>query len=155
MASKGNAEVLRAGAAIAGGGLGACAAALAAARLGHRARPPACRLPRTQARLNPGNGWVSRLCRGPAARSGGAEPDDGLAAAEREAVRAGTAPAAGAWTDGDRVVVPGIESGRDPLIVAPYGDLLALAGVEHVAGAESRSEAGEPHARDQPDQSGR
>ena len=54
-----------------------------------------------------------------------------------------------AWTHGDRVtgvVVRGLESGRDSLIEAPffidatpYGDLLDLAGVEHVLGAESRS----------------
>src|SRR6185503_12551396 len=34
----------------------------------------------------------------------------------------------------------------------PYGDLLALAGVEHVLGAEARSETGEPHAAEQADQ---
>ena len=61
-----------------------------------------------------------------------------------------------AWTHGDRVagvVVRGLESGRDSLIEAPffidatpYGDLLDLAGAEHVVGAESRSETGEPHA---------
>jgi hypothetical protein len=59
-----------------------------------------------------------------------------------------------AWTQGDQVtgvVVRGLESGRDSLIEAPffidatpYGDLLDLAGVEHVVGAESRSETGEP-----------
>ncbi len=57
---------------------------------------------------------------------------------------------------GDRitgVVVRGLESGRDSLIEAPffidatpYGELLELAGVEHVLGAEARSETGEPHA---------
>lgn len=33
----------------------------------------------------------------------------------------------------------------------PYGDLLALAGVEHVVGAESRKKTGEPHASAQAD----
>ena len=66
-----------------------------------------------------------------------------------------------AWTHGDRVagvVVRGLESGRDSLIEAPffidatpYGDLLDLAGAEHVVGAEPRSETGEPHAGEQPD----
>ena len=49
-------------------------------------------------------------------------------------------------------------TGRDSLIEAPffidatpYGDLLALAGVEHVLGAESRSETGEPHAAERAD----
>lgn len=47
---------------------------------------------------------------------------------------------------------------RDTLIEAPFyidaapdGDLLALAGVEHVMGAESRAETGEPHAIEQAD----
>src|SRR5690606_10302159 len=63
-----------------------------------------------------------------------------------------------AWTHGDRitgVVVRGLESGRDSLIEAPYfidatpyGELLELAGVEHVLGAESKSQTGEPHAAD-------
>ena len=66
-----------------------------------------------------------------------------------------------AWTHGDRitgVVVRGLTSGRDWLIEAPYfidatpyGDLLELAGVEHVIGAESRAETGEPHAAEQAD----
>jgi hypothetical protein len=66
-----------------------------------------------------------------------------------------------AWTDGDRVtgvVLRGLESGRDFLVEAPffidatpYGELLALAGVEHVLGAESQSETGEPHAAEQAD----
>jgi hypothetical protein len=61
-----------------------------------------------------------------------------------------------AWTHADQVtgvMVRGLESGRDSLIEAPffidatpYGDLLALAGIEHVLGAESQSETGEPHA---------
>lgn len=52
----------------------------------------------------------------------------------------------------------GLESGRDSLIEAPffidatpYGDLLDLAGVEHVLGAESRTETGEPHAAEHAD----
>ena len=51
-----------------------------------------------------------------------------------------------------------MESGTDSLIEAPffidatpYGDLLELAGVEHVLGAESRSETGEPHAAERAD----
>jgi hypothetical protein len=52
-------------------------------------------------------------------------------------------------------VLRGLESGRDTLIEAPFfidatprGELLAMAGVEHVVGAESRAETGEPHAAD-------
>jgi hypothetical protein len=64
-----------------------------------------------------------------------------------------------AWTDRDRitgVIVRSLETGQDVLIEAPYfidatphGDLLALAAVEHVLGAESRQETGEPHAAEQ------
>ena len=177
-------EVLRADVAIVGGGLGACAAALAAARLGRRvilteethwvggqltnqAVPPdehpwieefgatasyralrrgirdyyRAHVPLTSSAracdlLNPGNGWVSRLCHDPrvavavlhqmmvphqlSGRLFVLEPHRPLTA----------------WTHGDRVagvLVRGLESGRDSLIEAPffidatpYGDLLEL-----------------------------
>ncbi|MFE1403818.1 FAD-dependent oxidoreductase [Streptomyces sp. NPDC058770] len=60
-----------------------------------------------------------------------------------------------ARTDGDRVTAVTLEApdGEPVTVVAPYvvdatdlGDLLDLAGVEHVIGAESREETGEPHA---------
>lgn len=196
--------MLRTDVAIIGGGLGACAAAIAAARSGRRvilteethwlggqltnqAVPPdehpwieemgatasyrelrrgireyyRAHLPLTPAAhareaLNPGNGWVSRLCHDPriavavlhqmmiphqlSGRLFVMHPHRPIAAATR----------------GDRitgVVVRGLESRRDSLIEAsffidatPYGDLLELANVEHVLGAEARSETGEPHA---------
>ena len=92
---------------------------------------------------------------------GGAAPDDGPAPAGRPAVRAGTAPAA----DGLEQRRPGGRRGRAghriragfpvealySIDATLHGDLLALAGAEHVAGAESRSETGEPHAAEQPD----
>lgn len=202
-------EALRTDVAIIGGGLGACAAALAAARLGFRvilteethwvggqltnqAVPPdehpwieefGCtasyrRLRReirnyyrthlpltTEARanptLNPGNGWVSRLCHDP--RVAVAVLHQMMVPYQLNGRLFLMHPhrPISAWTDGDRVtgvVVRGLESGRDSLIEAPffidatpYGDLLALAGVEHVVGAESRSETGEPHAAEQAD----
>jgi hypothetical protein len=56
------------------------------------------------------------------------------------------------------VIVRGLHSGRDCLIeapffidAAPHGALLDLAGVEHVTGAESQAETGEPHALEQAD----
>ena len=56
------------------------------------------------------------------------------------------------------VVVRGLETGRDCLIEAPFfidatpqGELLALADVEHVLGAESQADTGEPHAPAQAD----
>jgi FAD-dependent oxidoreductase family protein len=202
-------DVMRADVAIIGGGLGACAAALAAARLGrqvvlteathwvggqltNQAVPPdehpwieefgatasyrALRegirafyrnhLPlspaaRTSRELNPGNGWVSRLCHDP--RVAVAVLHQMLMPHElsgRLFVLHPHVPIS-AWTHGDRVtgvVVRGLETGRDCLIEAPFfidatpqGELLALAGVEHVLGAESQAETGEPHAPAQAD----
>ncbi len=197
-------EVLRTDIAIIGGGLGACAAAIAAARSGRRvilteethwlggqltnqAVPPdehpwieemgatasyrALRdgirdyyrtfLPLTDAAraretLNPGNGWVSRLCHDP--RIAVAVLHQMMVPHQlsgRLFVMHPHRPVA-AWTHGDRVtgvVVRGLASGRDSLIEAPffidatpYGELLELAHVEHVLGAEARTETGEPHA---------
>ena len=194
----------RADVVILGGGLGACAAALAAARMGRRvvlteprrwiggqltseAVPPdehpwiedfganrsyrALRegirayyrrnLPlsasaRSRAALNPGNGWVSRLCHDP--RIGVAVLHEMLAPYLLNGsllVLRHHLPIV-ASTHGDRVtgvVLRDLESGRDVVIEAdyfidatPHGDLLALAGVEHVLGQESRAETGEPHA---------
>jgi hypothetical protein len=204
-------EVLRTDVAIIGGGLGACAAALAAARLGkrvilteethwiggqltnqavppdehpwieefgatasyrelrrrirdiYRGHLPLVRKRRNDATLNPGNGWVSRLCHDPRVAV--------------MAIHEMTLPhqirgalsvlhphrPISAWTEHDRVtgvVVRGLESGRDTLIEAPFfidatpdGDLLALAGVEHVIGAEPRAETNEPHAVEHADPS--
>ena len=197
-------QALRTDIAIIGGGLGACAAAIAVARVGRRvilteetawvggqltnqAVPPdehpwieefgatasyrALRqgirehyrrfTPLTAAassclRLNPGNGWVSGLCH---------DPRVAVAVIHQMMLRYQLGgrlfilrphtPVA-ASTHGDRVsgvVVRSLESDRDTLIEAPffidatpYGDLLALAGVEHVTGAESRATTGEPHA---------
>lgn len=202
-------EALRADIAIVGGGLGACAAALAAARVGRRvilteetawlggqltnqAVPPDEHpwieefgatasyrelrqgireyyrrfTPLTTAarecrQLNPGNGWVSRLCH---------DPRVAVAVIHQMMVPYQLSgqlfvlhphrPVA-AWVQGDRVsgvLVRGLESERETLIEArffidatPYGDLLALAGVEHVTGAESRATTGEPHASEQGD----
>jgi hypothetical protein len=202
-------DVTRTDIAIIGGGLGACAAAMAAARLGRRvvlteetrwlggqltnqAVPPdehpwieefgatasyrslregirefyRVHLPLTPVaralkQLNPGNGWVSRLCHDP--RVAVAVLHQMLAPhqlAGRLSVLHPHRPIA-AWTHHDRVtgvVVRGLETGRDCLIEAPFfidatpqGELLALAGVEHVLGAEGRADTGEPHASEQAD----
>ena len=114
--------------------------------------------------LNPGNGYVSRLCH---------EPRVGLAvleqmmAASRSAglldVRLRRKPVA-ADADGDRVravTLRHLDTGDEETITADYildatelGDLLPLAGVEYVSGAESRDETGEPHAVAGPAQPG-
>ena len=197
-------EIMRVDVAIIGGGLGACAAALAAARTGCRiilteethwvggqltnqAVPPdehplieefpgsesyrALRdgirayyreflplLPEVRARkeLNPGNGWVSLICHDP--RVAVAVLHQMMLPHQlsgRLFVLHPHRPLA-AWTHANRITgmqVRGLETGRDVLIEAsyfidatPHGDVLALASVEHVLGAESRAETGEPHA---------
>jgi FAD dependent oxidoreductase len=107
--------------------------------------------------LNPGRGTVSRLCVEPRA---GVAVIDGLLAAARTSGRLRVLlehrPVA-ASVDGDRVETVTLErpDGERVTVLAPYvldatetGDLLPLAGVEHVTGAESKSQTGEPHAPD-------
>lgn len=202
-------EIRRTDIAIIGGGLGACAAALAAAGLGRRvilteethwiggqltnqAVPPdehpwieefgataryralrdgireyyRAHLPLTEAAradptLNPGNGWVSRLCHDP--RVAVAVLHQMFAPHQLSGNLVVLHPQypVMAYTQGDRitgVVVKGLESGRDTLIEAPLfidatpeGDLLAMANVEHVIGAESRDDTQEPHAAEKAD----
>lgn len=116
--------------------------------------------PRADARLNPGNGWVSRLCHEP--RVALAVLQQMLAphvASGRLRVLLRTRPVA-AESDGDRVRAVTVETEGEirRALVAPWfvdatelGDLLPLAGVEHVVGAESRAETGEDHAPEQAD----
>jgi hypothetical protein len=192
---------------ILGGGLGGCAAALAAARRGQRiilteetdwiggqltsqAVPPdenalietvggtrsyltlrrrireyyARNFPLTdKARanplLNPGNGGVSKLCHEP--RVALAVLEELLAphvAGRRVEILRLHRPVA-AEVDRDRVRsvrVRSLESGRDIVLRAPLfvdatetGELLPLTGTEHVTGAESRRETGEPRAKEE------
>ncbi len=111
---------------------------------------------RADPRLNPGLGIVSSLCH---------EPRVALAALEemlaphrphrRIEVLLRHRPVS-AWTEGDRVEAVAFRdesSGEERVISAAYvldatelGDLLALAGVEHVVGAESQAHTGELHA---------
>jgi hypothetical protein len=127
----------------------------------YRAHLPLAAHARASVDLNPGNGWVSRLCHDP--RVAVAVLNQMIAPHQlsgRLVVMPLYRPIQ-AWTNGDHisgVVVRGKESGRDILIEAayfidatPYGDLLDLAGVEHVVGAESQADTGEPHAPAQSD----
>ncbi|WP_366296336.1 FAD-dependent oxidoreductase [Paenibacillus sp. AN1007] len=106
--------------------------------------------------LNPGNGWVSRLAH---------EPKVALAVLHemlapyvntgRIEVLYYTVPVA-ADTEGDHITGVTVRQGMGGnllrlcgdyyLDATECGDLLPLAGVEHVSGAEARSETGEPHA---------
>jgi hypothetical protein len=111
---------------------------------------------RTDPRLNPGAGGVSRICH---------EPRVALAVLEqmlayprstgRLEVRLKREPVS-VETEGDHVravTLRNLETGDLETIRAKYvldatelGDLLPLAGVEYVSGAESQDETGEPHA---------
>lgn len=106
--------------------------------------------------LNPGGGRVSRLTHDP--RVSVAVLEQMLAPhvlGGRVRVLRRHRPVA-AEVHGDRVasvMVRSLESGRETVLEAPYfldatemGDLLPLAGVEYVIGAESQRETGEPHA---------
>jgi hypothetical protein len=111
---------------------------------------------RANPRLNPGNGSVSRLCH---------EPRVGLAALQEllaPEVAAGRVRfllrhhVLDAQAAGDRVEAVRVrsgDSGEDVVLRAAFfvdatelGDLLPLTGTEHVTGAESQRETGEPHA---------
>jgi hypothetical protein len=112
--------------------------------------------------LNPGGGYVSPLCHEP--RVGVAVIDQLLAPARA----AGTLRTLlehvpiQADTDGDwcrAVTVRNRRTGDTTTIVADFfldatelGDLIKLAGMEYVTGAESRDATGEPHAVDGPAQ---
>ncbi|PTX97985.1 FAD-dependent oxidoreductase [Opitutus sp. ER46] len=112
---------------------------------------------RENPRLNPGNGWVSPLCH---------EPRVALAVLEamlaphvssgRVRVLRHHRPIAVRGAGADRieaVVLRAGRSGRETVVRAPYfldatenGDLLPLAQVEYVTGAEARAQTGEPSA---------
>lgn len=137
------------------GGTASYAALRRGLRDHYRQHPRLLARARANARLNPGNCWVSRI---------GCEPRAGVAVLEgmlapyvasgqlrilreHRAVRADV--------DGARVRAVEVEdrSGRRRVLYAPYvldatelGDLLPLTATEYVSGAESQQETGEPHA---------
>ena len=117
---------------------------------------------RADRQLNPGDGRVSRLCHEP--RVAVAVIEQMLAferARGRIRVMHHVEPIA-ADVDGDAVravTLRDLQSGDEVTIEADYildatelGDLLPLAGVEYVSGAESAGDTGEPHAVDGPAQ---
>ncbi len=121
----------------------------------YRRDPALLERARSNARLNPGNGWVSRLC---------AEPRAWLTALEAQLaphIASGTlrllshTRADAVDVTGDRIQAVRVqnEGGRATVLHAPYfvdatelGDLLPLSNAEHVLGAESQAMTGEPHA---------
>ncbi len=122
----------------------------------YRATYPLTAAARADARLNPGGGWVSNLCTEP--RVSWLTMQLMLAPAQSAGllrVLTRHAPVA-ADTKGDSVravMLRDLESGRERAIAARYvldatelGDVLPLAGVDYVTGAEAQSETGEAHA---------
>lgn len=113
---------------------------------------------RANARLNPGGGFVSRLCHEPrvalavieamlAPQRAAGRLDVQL---QRQPVAAHLDPAGDAVR---AVTLRNTETGDDETVYARYvldatelGDLLPLAGCEYVTGAESQRDTGEPHA---------
>lgn len=127
-----------------------------AVRQFYRDHRPLTAAARANPRLNPGNGWVSRLCH---------EPGISLAVLEamlQPHVAAGRlrlllfhVPVTAA-TQGDRVLSVTVRDQREgtlraltaPLFLdaTELGDLLPLAGAEWVTGSEAKRETAEPHA---------
>jgi hypothetical protein len=116
---------------------------------------------RANAQLNPGNGWVSRLCHEP--RVSLAVLQQMLApylSQRRLRVLLEHQPVA-ADTAGDRVrsvTMHDLRANRERTLRAPYfldatelGALLPLTRTEYVVGAESRRATGEPHAPESAD----
>ncbi|HVU32643.1 MAG TPA: FAD-dependent oxidoreductase [Opitutaceae bacterium] len=123
----------------------------------YRAHYPLLPGPAADPRLNPGNGWVSPLCHEP--RVALAVLEAMLApqvAAGRILVLRRHRPVGVSLAGPDRIAAVAVRdraTGEETTLRAPYfldatenGDLLPLAGVEHVTGAEARSDTGEPSA---------
>jgi hypothetical protein len=107
--------------------------------------------------LNPGNGWVSRLCLDPRVALAVLHDLFAPEVGGRNVLILRRHRAIAAATDGDRVAavtVRSLETGNDVVLQAPFfadatemGDLLPLTRTEYVTGAESQKETREPHAR--------
>jgi hypothetical protein len=126
----------------------------------YRRTHPLCPKPRFDVHLNPGQGRVSPLCHEPkVALSVIYEQLAPHLSSGRLRIQLRTRPIA-AHLDGDRVRAITIQdaTGDQHTIEADFildatelGDLLELAKVEYVIGAESRAQTGEPHALEEPD----
>ena len=111
---------------------------------------------RAHARLNPGQGMVSALCHEPRVALAVLEEMLAPYRASRQLELLPRHRPVDAETDGDRVravTIEELETGDRTAVQARYvldatelGELLELAQVEHVIGAESQFDTGEPHA---------
>jgi hypothetical protein len=115
---------------------------------------------RAQPYLNPGNGWVSRLCHEPRVSLAVLEQLLAPYVSGRKILVLLRHKAVDAAVNGDRVEavrVKSLDSGNEMVLRAPYfadatelGDLLPLTKTEYITGAESQKETGEPHASPEP-----
>jgi hypothetical protein len=106
--------------------------------------------------LNPGNGWVSRLCHEPRVALAVLQQFLAPYVSGQKILILLRHKAVDALTGGDRVEavrVRSLESGKELVLRAPYfvdatelGDLLPITKTEYITGAESQKETGEPHA---------
>jgi hypothetical protein len=111
---------------------------------------------RATAHLNPGQGWVSPLCHEPRVALAVLEEMLAPYRASRQLQILLRHQAVAIETDGDYVRAVTLldeATGDSFIITAPYildatelGDLLELAGVEHIIGAENQAQTNEPHA---------
>ena len=128
-------------------------------RMHYRLNEPLTTEARRNPYLNPGNGWVSRICHEPkVALAALMEPLKPTIASGRLQILLRTVPVS-ADVEGDRIrsVTVRSEGGEETVIEARMvldatetGDLLPLVGAEYVLGAESRDETGEPDAMEGP-----
>jgi hypothetical protein len=116
---------------------------------------------RDEPHLNPGQGWVSRLCHEPRVALAVLQAMVAPWRSDRQLDVLVHHRPVGVERDGDRIRAVTLENARgDRLVVeasfvldaTEFGELLDLGKVEHVVGAESQSETGEPHAVEGPPQ---
>ena len=122
----------------------------------YRRNYPLIEAARERTNLNPGAGWVSKLCHEP--RVGVAAIDEMLAPLRGSGRLSVIQPAKAiaCRMDGDRIAAVELEhldTGERILVTAAFvidatetGELLPLSGTEYVLGFESRAETGEPSA---------
>ncbi len=116
---------------------------------------------RADPHLNPGQGWVSKLCHEPRVAHAVLLEQLAQYRADRQLEILVHHRPVRVERDGDRVLAVALQSSRGHEVVAqaPFildatelGELLELGGVEHVIGSESQDETGEPHALPGPPQ---
>ncbi|MDQ3855630.1 MAG: FAD-dependent oxidoreductase, partial [Chloroflexota bacterium] len=128
----------------------------------YRRHYPLLSTAREEPHLNPGQGTVSRLCHEPRVALAVLEAMLAPYRSSRQLkIYLRHAPVA-VETEGDRVrsvTLRSLDDGQELVAHAPHvlnatelGELLSLGRVEHVVGAESRAQTGEPHALDGPPQ---